>query len=287
MDGIPRRGDELAMNAGIGIVQFPGVNCEYETARAVIAAGMSASIVRWNRTDVNLSEFDGFILPGGFSYEDRVRGGAIAAGENIMAQLMDEAAQGKPVVGICNGAQVLVECGLVPGSLGRTIDLALAPNRGMGRSGYYANWVYLRPGDRPERCAITCDLKPGEVLPLPIAHSQGRFASGDTGLFELLDEEGRIVLKYCRSDGGEPDGFPDDPNGSERYAAAVSNPEGNVVALMPHPERATWLRQVPVDLVGAWARMRAVAKTWREMEVAGPGFRIFQSVRRYIEERRG
>ena len=106
------------MKAGICIVQFPGVNCEYETARAVEAAGMAAAVVRWNRLDADLSGFDGFVLPGGFSYEDRVRAGAIAAGEDIMAGLMEEAGTGKPVVGICNGAQVLVECGLVPGSAG-------------------------------------------------------------------------------------------------------------------------------------------------------------------------
>jgi phosphoribosylformylglycinamidine synthase I len=223
-------------------------------------------------------------LPGGFSYEDRVRGGAIAASEDVMAGLMEEAAAGKPVVGICNGAQVLVECGLVPGRPGHSIDLALAPNRGMGRYGYYANWVFVRAGARPERCAITCDLKPEEVLPIPIAHSQGRFTSADPDLMEDLDGEGRIVLKYCGPDGEAPGGFPNDPNGSERHAAAICNPDGNVVAIMPHPERAAWLRQVPADLASPWSRTRSSVRTWKDMEGAGPGFRIFRSVKRYIEE---
>jgi phosphoribosylformylglycinamidine synthase I len=274
------------MKAKICIVQFPGVNCEHETALAVEAAGMEAAIVRWNRLDADLAGFDGFILPGGFSYEDRVRAGAIAAGEDIMVGLMEEAGVGKPVVGICNGAQVLVECGLVPGSAGRGIELALAPNKGVGRDGYYSNWVYLTPGETPGNSAVTTDLDPGEVLPIPIAHSQGRFISRDCGLFDRLDAEGRIALKYCRPDGSEPGGFPHNPNGSEHDAAAISNPAGNVVAMMPHPERATWLRQVPFDLPGPWSKTRSDIKAWKDAEGAGPGLRIFRSIKLYIEDRR-
>jgi phosphoribosylformylglycinamidine synthase len=269
----------------ICIVQFPGVNCEYETGRALADAGMEASIVRWNRTDVDFSSFDGFVLPGGFSYEDRVRGGAIAAGEDIMARLVEEAAAGKVIVGICNGAQVLVESGLVPGMAGQRIDLALAPNQGMGRDGYYANWVFVTPGAQPARCVLTCDLREGEVLPIPIAHSQGRFTSRDPGLFERLDGNGQIVLRYCRADGGSPDGFPDDPNGSAEHAAAISNPEGNMVAVMPHPERAAWLRQVPADLAGPWSQARSAVRSWKDMEGVGPGFRILRSIKTYIEGR--
>jgi phosphoribosylformylglycinamidine synthase len=272
------------MKPGICIVQFPGVNCEYETARALAAVGMDATIVRWNSCDSGIGHFDGFVLPGGFSYEDRVRGGAIAAGEDITAVLMEEAAKGKPVVGICNGAQVLVESGLVPGLNGLSVDLALAPNKGMGRGGYYANWVFVTPGPEPASCVLTCDLEPGEVLPVPIAHCQGRFTSSDPVLFDRLEAGGQIVLKYCRPDGKATDGFPDDPNGSEKCAAAVSNREGNVAAVMPHPERATWLRQVPADLPGPWSETRSRVRAWKDMEGAGPGVRIFRSMKRYIEE---
>jgi phosphoribosylformylglycinamidine synthase I len=273
------------MTPHVCIIQFPGVNCEYETARAAAYAGMEASIVRWNRTDIDISVFDGFILPGGFSYEDRVRGGAIAAREDIMARLMEEAAVGKPIVGICNGAQVLVECGLVPGRPGRSIDIALASNSGMGRDGYYANWVFVKPELAAGRNVLTCDLEPGEVIPIPIAHSQGRFTSSEPGLFERLESGGQIVLRYCRVDGADPEGFPDDPNGSERHAAAISNPEGNVVAVMPHPERAAWLRQVPADLATHWSRRRTEAGTWKELEGAGPGLGMFRSIGTYIVER--
>jgi phosphoribosylformylglycinamidine (FGAM) synthase-like amidotransferase family enzyme len=155
----------------------------------------------------------------------------------------------------------------------------------MGRDGYYANWVFVTPGPEPGKCVLTCDLEPGEVLPIPVAHCQGRFTSSLPGLFNRLDDEGRIVLKYCRPDGGEPRGFPDDPNGSERHAAAISNPAGNVAALMPHPERAAWLRQVPCGLPSPWSEARSRVRTWKDMEGAGPGVRILRSVKRYIEER--
>jgi phosphoribosylformylglycinamidine synthase I len=276
------------MNSRVCIIQFPGVNCEYETARALEKAGLGASIVRWNDREVDLAAFDGYVLPGGFSYEDRLRAGAIAASEDVLEILIDQAALGKPVVGICNGAQVLVESGLVPGIEPGRVDLALAPNKGMGRDGYYANWVYVRVTTKPEKTAITYDLKAGEIMPIPVAHSQGRFASADSDLFGRLEAGGQIVLKYCTPDGRDPLGFPDDPNGSERFAAAVSNVEGNVVAMMPHPERSAWLRQVPAELDGAWTRRRLDGTgSWERLEGDGPGAGIFRSLRVYIEEHRG
>lgn len=273
------------MRPRICVIQFPGVNCEYETARALLRAGLDATIVRWNEPASGLGVYDGFVLPGGFSYEDRVRAGAIAASEDVIGVLIEQASQGKPVVGICNGAQVLVEAGLVPGLTPGRIDLALAPNKGMGRDGYYANWVFVRLASEPARSAISRNLEPGEVLPIPIAHSQGRFTSSEAGLFDDLEDNGQIVLKYCRSDGGCPEGFPDDPNGSEKSAAAISNAEGNVVAMMPHPERSTWLRQVPYGLDSRWSQTRAERRMrWQEQEQDGPGLSIFRSIRTYIEE---
>lgn len=276
------------MNAQVCIIQFPGVNCEYETARALEKVGLGASIVRWNDRDVDLTAFDGYILPGGFSYEDRLRAGAIAAGEDVLGILIEQAALGKPIIGICNGAQVLVESGLVPGLEPGRVDLALAPNKGMGRDGYYANWVYVRVTTEPEKTAITHDLEAGEIMPIPVAHSQGRFTSASPDLFERLEGGGQIVLKYCAPDGGDPLGFPDDPNGSDGFAAAVSNVGGNVVAMMPHPERSAWLRQVPGELDGEWARRRSDRiGSWEDLEGDGPGARVFRSLRTYIEEHGG
>lgn len=274
------------MNPRIGIIQFPGVNCEYETARALESVGMSASILRWNLAPDMIPGFDGFVLPGGFSYQDRVRAGALAASDDVMETLMAAAGEGKPVLGICNGAQVLIESGLVPGITGGKIDLALAPNKGMGRGGYYSNWVYLRVGPEPGRSFVTCGLEEDEVLPVPIAHCQGRFTSSEAGLFDTMEAANQIVLKYCRPDGSAPNGFPDDPNGSERSAAAICNAAGNVVAMMPHPERSTWLRQVPADIESAWAGKRiAGLASWAALEGEGPGAGIFRSMKSYIEDR--
>ncbi len=273
------------MKPTVAVIQFPGVNCEYETVRAALAAGLEARIVRWNADPESLRSFDGYILPGGFSYEDRVRAGAIAACEDIVDVMRIQAEARKPVLGICNGAQILVEAGLVPGVNPGTIEVALAPNRGMGRTGYYCDWVFLKLACEPGRCAITYDLEPEEVLPVPIAHAQGRFTSSDLGLFESLQARSQIVFRYCRSNGETPQGFPEDPNGSENHAAAICNQYGNVVALMPHPERSAWLRQVPMDLECDWSRRRLLPQgKWRTLEQAGPGLGIFRSLKAYIEE---
>lgn len=272
------------MGRSIAIIQFPGVNCEYETASAAEKAGLEAQIVRWNIDPEKIRRFDGYILPGGFSYEDRVRAGAIAACDDIVDVIQQEAEKGKPVVGICNGAQVLVEAGLVPGRDPGNIEIALAPNRGMGRTGYYCDWVFVKVTCEPGRCAITYNLEIDEVFPIPIAHSQGRFTSSNANCFESLDHADQLVLRYCKPDGGTPNGFPQDPNGSERHAAAICNPRGNVVAMMPHPERSAWLRQIPGDLPGAWSERRLRSQgRWGDLEGEGPGLRIFQSIRAYIE----
>jgi phosphoribosylformylglycinamidine synthase I len=270
----------------ICVIQFPGVNCEYETASALEKAGFGATIVRWNEPAGAVASYDGFVLPGGFSYEDRVRAGAVAATEDVMEVLVEQASLGKPIMGICNGAQVLVEAGLVPGTGGGSIDIALAPNRGMGRDGYYANWVFVKVACDPRMSAITCCLEPGEVLPIPIAHSQGRFTSAEAGLFDSLEADGQIIFKYCAADGGHAVGFPDDPNGSCKLAAAISNARGNVVAMMPHPERSAWLRQVPGELESSWARKRVEHRGCpAALEGDGPGAGIFRSMKLYIEER--
>jgi phosphoribosylformylglycinamidine synthase len=274
------------MKPRVCVIQFPGVNCEYETARALETAGLDAAIERWNAPAASLGDYDGFVLPGGFSYQDRVRAGAVAASEDVTGVLIEQAALGKPIVGICNGAQVLVESGLVPGLGAHGIDLALAPNKGMGRDGYYANWVFVRVASEPRRSAITYRFKQGDVIPIPVAHGEGRFTSSVSGLFDKLDAAGQVILRYCKPDGGPSGGFPDDPNGSELSAAAISNEEGNVVAMMPHPERGTWLRQVPDGLSSPWSGRRTDARgSWEGLEGAGPGAAVFESIKAYIEER--
>jgi len=272
------------MRPRICVVQFPGVNCEYETARALEKADMDAAIMRWNEPLEAYEKFDGFVLPGGFSYQDRVRAGAMAATDEVMEVIAGQAAGGKPVLGICNGAQVLVEAGLVPGLERGKVEMALAPNSGMGRGGYYCNWVYLKVSCAPAKTAATYGLEPGEILPVPIAHGEGRFTSCLEELFDSLEAGEQIVFKYCHEAGAPAESFPENPNGSERMAAAISNPAGNVVAMMPHPERCVYMRQVPGELPGRWGERRIAARySAGAMEEDGPGARIFRSMRKYIE----
>jgi phosphoribosylformylglycinamidine synthase I len=271
----------------IAVLQFPGVNCEYETARTLEACGMTAVLVRANEPAGHLREFDGFVLPGGFSYQDRVRAGAVAARDPIVDALAREAEAGKPVLGICNGAQVLVESGLVPGLPDGRMAVALAPNRMVGRSGYYCRWVHVRVRKAGRETAFTSRFEDGMVVPMPMAHGEGRFTARDAELFSALEEEGQIPFRYCRSDGDDATEFPDNPNGAEAAAAALTNAEGNVMAIMPHPERGAWLRQVPPTLAGEWGdRRREAFRNRAELDGPGPGRRLFLGMLDYIRWRR-
>ena len=269
----------------IAVLQLPGVNCEHETARALGTAGLQAEVVRWTRRD--LDDFDGFVLPGGFSFQDRVRAGAVAAREPALAAVVRAAHDGRPVLGICNGAQVLIEAGLVPDLQGEgRIEMGLAPNAMPGRQGYYCTWVYTAPTARGRDSAFGLGFGPGEVIPVLAAHGEGRFVTRDPAVAAALAATEIAAFRYVAPDGSPARGFPLNPNGSTADAAGVMNTAGNVLAFMPHPERAAWLFQVGWEVEGAWGdRHRAAVGDRATLAGPGPGLRLFTSMRLYLERR--
>ncbi len=269
------------MSAGVAVLQFPGVNCEAESVRALQRVGLPAEVFRWTRPAAELRSYAAFLLPGGWSYQDRVRAGVLAAKDPLVGVLADLAAAGRPILGICNGAQVLVEAGLVPGD--GPITLALARNRMPQRSGYYTRWVYCRI--EASNCLFTSHLDPGTVLPLPIAHGEGRFTSATRGYVAGLARVGQTPLRYCTASGEDALEFPANPNGADAAVAAVSNRAGNVLAMMPHPERVLDLGALARSVGGAWGRLRDQVLEQNSAEVFGdaPGLEIFEGLKRHLE----
>ena len=162
----------------IAIVSFPGNNCEVESMRAIRNAGMEAVYFRWNDDVSRLKDIDGYFIPGGFSYEDRGRAGMISARDPILEFIKEEAAKGKVVIGNCNGAQVLIESGLVPNAQG--LQMSLAHNAVDGEAtGFLSEWIWCTPSCAQDRCA-TSDWT--GAMHMPIAHGEGRFTTTDKAL---------------------------------------------------------------------------------------------------------
>jgi phosphoribosylformylglycinamidine synthase subunit PurQ / glutaminase len=200
------------VTARIGVVLFPGSNCEHDVVAALDGVGAEASIL-WHGERA-LGALDALVLPGGFAHGDYLRPGAIARFSPIMEAVAAFAASGGPVVGICNGFQVLTEAHLLPG--------ALQKNRGLT---FLCTAVELEVTS--DRSALTRGVSAGTRLRIPINHFEGNYICDDRTLGELRDE-GRIILRYV-----------DNPNGSVDDIAGICNRAGNVVGLMPHPERAS------------------------------------------------
>lgn len=203
------------------VVVFPGSNCDHDTYHAVKhVLGADATFV-WHK-DTSLSGADVVVLPGGFSYGDYLRTGAIARFSPIMAPVVEFAAAGGPVLGVCNGFQILLEAGLLPGGMLR--------NR---RVKFQCEQVHVRVEqiDTP----FTCAARQGHVLQMPIAHGDGNYYAPPEVL-EALEASRQVVLRYCDPEGHVVEEA--NPNGSANAIAGLCNERRNVVALMPHPERA-------------------------------------------------
>ncbi len=205
----------------VAILQFPGSNCDDDTMHVVTRVLGEDGRLVWHREAQLPTGTDAVIVPGGFSYGDYLRSGAIAAHAAIMDAVRVFAGAGGPVLGICNGFQILCEAGLLPGALTRNASLR-----------FECRQVHVRVEGRPT--PFTAAIPAGRVLRMPIAHGDGRYINDDaTG----LGARGQVVFRYCDPAGGVRDEA--NPNGSQLGIAGVSNEAGNVVALMPHPERAS------------------------------------------------
>lgn len=200
-----------------GVVRFFGSNCDRD-CRHVVGSVLGQPVRFISHLEENLDDLDCVILPGGFSYGDYLRGGAIAARTPVMEAVARFARDGGAVIGICNGFQILCEADLLPG--------ALITNSG---SRFICRPTTVRLEDN--ETAFTVDFQPREVLSMPIAHHQGNYRPPSEGFF------GRVVLRYCDRDGHTNSSS--NPNGSWDNVAGIANAEGNVFGLMPHPERAS------------------------------------------------
>ncbi len=223
------------MSARIAVPVFPGTNSEDETVRLLRDCGGEAELVHWSQAR-QLAEYDAYVLSGGFAYEDRIRAGAIAAHDRIMDFVIEGALHGKLVFGICNGAQILLEAGLVPGTGAiRRPTAAFAKNA--PEPHFICRHVHLKLVADPSRCAITAALPPGALVPAWAAHAEGRLAAAPAQLDEIVAGD-HLAFVYAHADGRVDDAAV--PNGSALRCAGLVNREGNVLAVMPHPERDGW-----------------------------------------------
>jgi phosphoribosylformylglycinamidine synthase len=204
-----------------GILVFPGTWSETDCHHAVNGTlGQEADYI-WHKDD-NLAGCDAIIVPGGFSYGDYLRAGAIARFSPVMGAVRQFAESGGLVIGICNGFQILCEAGLLPGALRRNEHLQ-----------YRCQWTHLQTARNDTPFTSRCD--PGQVLAVPVSHGEGNYFA-DRATLEQLEEEGRVLFRYCDANGVvSPDA---NPNGSIANIAGVVNREGNVLGMMPHPERS-------------------------------------------------
>ena len=204
-----------------GIVTFPGSNCDYDAYHAVTEILGEEAVYLWHK-DHDLQSADVIVLPGGFSYGDYLRAGAIARFSPIMQEVSAYAKAGGPVLGVCNGFQILCEAQLLPGALMRNASLQFvsAPVR-----------VRVENADT----LFTNLYEKGEVLKLPVAHGDGRYYAAPQVL-DALEAGGRVIFRYADARGNISADA--NPNGSERNIAGIINEQGNVLGMMPHPERA-------------------------------------------------
>jgi phosphoribosylformylglycinamidine synthase I len=252
------------------VLRAAGINCDMETEYALEMAGAKAQRIHINRIIENktlLDEFQIIVFPGGFSYGDDVAAGKILANQivhHLYEPVKKFIEKGKLVLGICNGFQVLVKTGILPGndSVKRQANVTITNND----SGKYEDrWVYLAPQN--ERCVF---IEPGRQIYLPVAHGEGKVVTKDAATLDELRSGGHIALKYIDKDGREGN-YPVNPNGSIDSIAGLMDTTGRVLGLMPHPERFVRPTQHP-----HWSRLGAGLKP--------DGTTIFNRAIKYVRE---
>ena len=225
------------------VILFPGSNCEVDCVHVIKEVLQEPVTTVWHK-DTDLSQFDAVILPGGFSYGDYLRCGAIARFSPIMDAVIAHAKAGKPVLGICNGFQILTECGLLPGVLLRNQSLQ-----------FICEDRFIRVENN--QTMYTSLYSKNQVLRIPIAHAEGNYYA-DPETIAALEAENRVLFRYCDAQGNvTPES---NPNGAINNIAGIINEEGNVLGMMPHPER---LSEVILGGDDGLALFQSMLKTWR------------------------
>jgi len=261
----------------ICVLRTGGTNCDRETAFAFLAAGAQAELVHINRFisgESSLEDFQILAIPGGFTYGDDIAAGRVLANE-LRYKLGDDIKkfiqEKKLIIGICNGFQVLVKSGLLPGNEGFRPEASLIIND----SGKFEDrWTYLRSATsdlRPTKCIWTKNLP--EIIYLPVAHGEGKFVVEEKRVLGRLRKKGQIIFRYC-DEKGESCGYPYNPNGSVYNIAGICDETGRILGLMPHPERHIGFKHHP-----RWRKSKSNGE--------GDGLQIFRNGVEYIMAERG
>ena len=249
------------------ILRTAGTNCDWETEHGFALAGAKPERIHISRLlddSVSLSDYGILVIPGGFSYGDDLSAGKVLANElrfKLQDQVFSFAESGRAIVGICNGFQVLVKTGLLPFSQrGNAVCATLTFND----SGCFEDrWIYLRcTGKSPLLAGLS-----GETITLPVAHGEGKFLTEKKEGLETLQKNGQVVFQYAEPDGSVALNYPENPNGSVEAVAAVTNEKGNILGMMPHPERFLYPCCHP-----AWTRQKGKSTD---------GLRLLKSIVRY------
>ncbi len=261
------------------IMRAGGTNCDAETKRAFDDLGVKAEIVHLNEMvkKGNLLDYSALVFPGGFSYGDYVRAGAIWA-KGTLAKLSYDlrrfVEEKRPVLGICNGFQVLVEAGFLPRfeGISEYPEATLATNVPIG---YHCNWIYVKH-ENSGKCLFTQEIQKGKVLRMPVAHAEGRFLFSkekENRYLKRLYDNDQLVFRYCDENGEYANGaYPINPNGAFHDIAGICDPTGTIFGLMPHPERAYYGWQLP-----DWTKEEKMPKY-------GDGKLVFKSMVEYLRK---